>query len=753
MSFKPSQKNEQDFNGGTKYKNGDGLHADTVNNVIESLLWSQSIATNQPNIENINGDGTPSVSIEEFDGTPRFKFQNLKGEKGIDGKVNVVQTTGVSETDAMSQKASSTTFANAIKQTASGEFVNLTDVSPNVHPVSVKVRGVADPTSVKIYKRGKNLFQLWDFYANGFTQNGITLTPNADGSITFNGTATVDTNIGLIHQNLQKLPLPPAKITIFSTGVALPSGCRILTTRWKDGTWLNNLATQLAGASATYFVSLTRVDELEVIFFVASGTTLTNFTIYPQIEIYNGHIDWRTVTDGSNYATPYEPYHCEIYTPKADGTIDGVLSVSPTMNFVANMDGVNIEVEYIKDIGEAIKQTANAFPFEKYAIPTLYFDGNIIGMSKDNAVTLNYKYGDRTGTCTLKWQGSSSIVYPKKNYTVKFDNAFEAVDGWGEEKKYCLKADWIDFSHCRNVVSAKLWGDVVRTRETSELVTKLSALPNCGAIDGFPCFVVINGEWMGVYNFNIPKDGYMFGMGDGTKEAILCADKPNGSGTTWFALATIGEDYELEYVTDEDNADWVQTSLNTLITACMNSDGTDIDTTIAQYLDINSAIDYYIYCACSFNGDGIGKNHLLATYDGVKWFFSAYDLDSTWGMDIYGNRFSPADTKLTANMVNSFKLMATKHRIFYLIYNYARERLIARYKELRDSALSVSAVTTRFYNYALQFPANAKKADAEKWTEIPSTDVNNVAQIVGWYIERARLLDEEIAEMEATLSE
>ena len=71
-----------------------------------------------------------------------------------------------------------------------------------------------------------------------------------------------------------------------------------------------------------------------------------------------------------------------------------------------------------------------------YELPILYLNGETTGISKDNAVSLDYIYGDRTGSCTLKWQGNSSLAYPKKNYTIKFDEPFEAAEGWGAQKKY-----------------------------------------------------------------------------------------------------------------------------------------------------------------------------------------------------------------------------------------------------------------------------------------------------------------------------
>ena len=95
-----------------------------------------------------------------------------------------------------------------------------------------------------------------------------------------------------------------------------------------------------------------------------------------------------------------------------------------------------------------------AFNYAAYGLPIVYLTGDTTGMDKDNAVQMQYAYGDMSGECEVKWQGTSSLNYPKKNYTIKFDNAFEAVEGWGEQKKYCLKAYYIDYSHLRDRLGA-----------------------------------------------------------------------------------------------------------------------------------------------------------------------------------------------------------------------------------------------------------------------------------------------------------
>lgn len=370
------------------------------------------------------------------------------------------------------------------------------------------------------------------------------------------------------------------------------------------------------------------------------------------------------------------------------------------------------------------------------SLPVLYLAGDTSSMDKDNAVDLTYIYGDKTGTLSCKWQGSSSLAYPKKNFTIKFDTAFEAKEGWGEQKKYCLKANYIDASHARNIICATLWGEMVKSRDGVD--SRLTALPNGGAIDGFPVLVFINNEYQGLYTWNIPKDGWMFGMGDGTNEAVICAETHTDA-TRFKAEALVdGTDFEMEYVTDEDNTDWVTTSVNALIGACI-ADSPDMDT-IGQYVDIQSAIDYCIFTCFVQGTDIYSKNYLLATYDGTKWFFSAYDLDTTFGNHWTGKSYGNYKTLSFANLGANHKLMG-------LILTNNKDELVARYKELRAGTLSEGNLLYLLTNFVCPIPQAAYAAESMIWPQIPGTASNNISQIMNHMRLRLNWLDAEIMSM------
>ena len=146
---------------------------------------------------------------------------------------------------------------------------------------------------------------------------------------------------------------------------------------------------------------------------------------------------------------------------------------------------------------------------EEYSIPKVYFEGDINGMhnkSDERKIKLKYESNDINfeSYASIKIQGSSSLRYEKKNYTIKlYEDEFlenkKTIDfGWGKQSKYCLKANWIDKTHARNVVTAKLVGEVQKKYSVFENT------PNNGAIDGFPVEIYINDDFLGVYTWNIP---------------------------------------------------------------------------------------------------------------------------------------------------------------------------------------------------------------------------------------------------------
>lgn len=439
--------------------------------------------------------------------------------------------------------------------------------------------------------------------------------------------------------------------------------------------------------------------------------------------------------------------------------------------FAITHDG---EVKYI-GAGSGASGGGSTFDLTKCGLPILYLEGDTSGMSKEkeDAKELAYTFGANTGTCKVRWQGSSSVSrgYPKRNYTIEFDTEFEATevwghDGervvnfakpWGAQKKYCAKANWIDPSGARNVVCARLWAAIVADRATryGTVPEKLVNAPNYGAIDGFPIIIVINDEFTGLYTFNIPKEDWMFNMGDGAAEYVVACESNETmlASCRWSGPATFEdeEDYAIEVIPDGVEDSVLIGSFNTAINEMVNAtQSAEWENDVAPYFDVDAAIDYMIFVCCIGGRDNLRKNVLYGTYDGIKWFMSAYDLDTTFGANVHNKGWYPV-----INDRNQFYEASTMHRVFSYIYKFSKERLKTRYAELRSSVLSDENVWYMLNNFVSNIPLTVYNMDAERWsdkldnapgrkTAMQSTAAANVNNYMHYYRMHCAYLDKEI---------
>lgn len=138
-------------------------------------------------------------------------------------------------------------------------------------------------------------------------------------------------------------------VTNISKGcTTLRPGTYTLSVKVKDGTNVslyvtdfenNNQNIQGMYASGTTRCSLT---------FSTQKTRKVNFKVYHSSFTSNdgSELEWAMLEVG-NVATPYKPYIAPtIYKPDADGTVEGVKSISPNMTLISNNDGAVIDCNY-----------------------------------------------------------------------------------------------------------------------------------------------------------------------------------------------------------------------------------------------------------------------------------------------------------------------------------------------------------------------------------------------------------------------
>ena len=171
--------------------------------------------------------------------------------------------------------------------------------------------------------------------------------------------------------------------------------------------------------------------------------------------------------------------------------------------------------------------------------------------------------------------------------------------------------------------------------------------------------------------------------------------------------------------------------LNNFIRFLLNNDGESFKNGISAYTDVDRAIDVLIFTYFIYAGDNTSKNIIWASYDGVKWIPSVYDLDGTWGLKWDGSVSYPV-TGFTPNGRNLLN-----ERLFA---NY-KEEITARYLELREDILSVANINKMFDAFFAKIPQIVYEAEAKRWPSSPSHEENTPTQIKEYAKARAEYND------------
>ncbi len=380
---------------------------------------------------------------------------------------------------------------------------------------------------------------------------------------------------------------------------------------------------------------------------------------------------------------------------------------------------------------------------EELGLPIVTMTGSMDGISRENRVTLDVKYEgfDRSFEAkgSIKIQGTTSSVYPKKNYSIKFKDEdgeklkVTVLDEWGSHSKYCLKANYTDYTQARNVVSAKLFGQIAKTRNKNDVP---STLPNGGAIDGFPVAVYFNGEFLGLYTFNTPKDEYIAGIKDNEPaQAMLFANDYTAQTQLAEPITDISEsgfEFEYCYESAEAGQDWAIESFNNMINFINSNDGDAFRNGISGYVDVERAIDEMLFVYAIGGADNTSKNMLWVTYDGVVWVPSPYDLDATFGLSWDGTKYLESGIVVPGYAYNM---------LWDKLNKYFPEEVSARWAELRNGPLSLDNINSLFSDFLSLIPDGIRAEEKALWTEVPMQEENGYEQITGYASSNIYLLD------------
>lgn len=401
-----------------------------------------------------------------------------------------------------------------------------------------------------------------------------------------------------------------------------------------------------------------------------------------------------------------------------------------------------------KDIDNDIRQSIQVSVVEPAVndIPTVNIIGTLPTKKTNVPCVLEYvsSASPFKANIKIKLQGDSSLIYPKKNFAIELysDEFFniplnKSFKNWSSQHKYVLKANYTDHLHARNIACANIWANIVRSRDDFDyLPEELKTAPNMGAIDGFPIKLYVNGNYQGIYTWNIPRKDWMFNMDKKNVNHAILQGNTNDFGSNVFKTNPCnfntpwnGSSYFTVEVGKESDA--LTESFNRVINAVINSDFASLE----EYLDIQSAIDYFIFQEVVLGIDGLSNNMLCLTYDIQKWRLSAYDLDATFGLTPAG----AIEGSSTADMPDAY--MNRNSALLNLIKTQYAKDYKARYSELRKTALSYSSIISEFENILSIVDEDERIKDTIPYPDIPSVTINTFDNLKTFIKERLDYLD------------
>ncbi|KAA0227457.1 T9SS C-terminal target domain-containing protein [candidate division KSB1 bacterium] len=382
-----------------------------------------------------------------------------------------------------------------------------------------------------------------------------------------------------------------------------------------------------------------------------------------------------------------------------------------------NFTSSNLPIVVIDTHGQAI-------PDE----PKIAADMGIIYNGPGVRNNLTDPFNHYNGKIAIEIRGSSSQQFPKKQY------GFETKDAQGEDLDVSLlnmpeEADWIlsasysDKTLMRNVLAYKLANDMGRYASRTQF-----------------CEVVLNGDYHGVYmlmekikrdknRVNISKMEPTDISGDAlTGGYIIKIDKLEGSDTDgWYstflpypgAWQRIYYQYDTPKLEDlaPEQISYIKNFVFTFENLMTKPEYADPQNGYAQYIDIDSFVDYFILNEISRNVDG----YRLSTFmhkdrdskGGKLKMGPAWDYDLAFGNADYYNGAMLADWQV------DFRVQSDGFQIPFWWQKLLQDstftnRVYARWRELRPNVLEISRVHAYLDSMAAYID-EAQKRNFERW--------------------------------------
>ena len=348
-------------------------------------------------------------------------------------------------------------------------------------------------------------------------------------------------------------------------------------------------------------------------------------------------------------------------------------------------------------------------------------------------------------------QGDSSKSYPKKNLKVKlFSDAdcknelkFKPKATWQANNKFNIKANYIDATQARNLVNAANFANAGRaTALEHQSHTPLLKAQALGQMEGLPLELSFIDGYYGLMTLNTKKDEKSFGMDSkvDTNEAIEIEQSKDP-----FSDATVTID-GTEFATDvHDQAnDATKTNFSKMLSFISTSNDADFKAKLGNYFDVKSIMNAMLWGLMSNMWDSYDKSIILLSWDnGLTWYFTLYDMDSTWDLYWNGSKLQGACDITTGTIPSIWQ----NNTLYKRVYTNFKDELQAQYNFLRKNVWRNDQLCRSYKQFIDSIPETAYERDQTKWPDIPSVKITDFGQIQSAIIRRGAAMDNFMAHL------
>ena len=225
-----------------------------------------------------------------------------------------------------------------------GASVTFENMQIEIGTTATEYTPYVDPSTVTVTRCGKNMLNIRT--VNVQAVSGVTFSFDEEGKCTVSGTNSEE---NIIH----------VYATTSVSGIVIPKGTTVTVSGLPDNrkcclrvftnTTIGNTVGGLQGDYyETQTITVTEDTIIQNVLIRVAGGATVNAVFKPMLEI-------------GDTATEFERFKELVkYTPNADGTIEGITSVAPTMTLLTDTEGVTVECEYNKDTNKVISKLADA---------------------------------------------------------------------------------------------------------------------------------------------------------------------------------------------------------------------------------------------------------------------------------------------------------------------------------------------------------------------------------------------------------